>query len=599
VHVSPTSPQRPPGRPGPAKDAEVAAAIASYTPTRLPERRWAHRANVVRAAVAASNPPSGKVARLLLVHLCQFLSTPCGWAGDSVPDLAAMLTETTIAAYTYPGVKPANRASGIIRRTSLRRIARAAGSAAPAARRYATTTTALRPELLAAARQPRPLAAIAQAWEHSHGRVLPQEAFRPVVAALPAEPADTAAGPGAGTLPLSGSVRVLAEATDQSVKEVAASIKKPSPMAAPQRPKQLSRRAVLRYARANLAAGQAHRAGPTLADAPAPGALSEEVTAAIVAYLPEKKNRGSWAEVRELTRRLTMGYAPPSPGNAGSTATHVAAFLRWFLVWPGRADVNAPLDSRELLVAGVVEAYLPFAPGSPGSGSTQRAVLRRALRSLNASTPAAKLAYQPVSAPYSPPQCARFVALARHQPSLGRRRNMAFLVGLGLGAGLDGHDLKTVTRADLVDVRLDAATTILMVTVSGATRPRTVPVRAGYDALVREGPALHDQGRRGPRAVLLGLDTTRDHVTSPVTEKAVTADVTVPVDIEASRLRNTWLVAAMCAPVPLADLLRAAGLRSARTIGDLLPYCPDGDPAVIAAAMAAMGDAATTAGSNP
>ena len=342
MHVSPTSPQRPPGRPGPAKDAEVAAAIASYTPTRLPERRWAHRANVVRAAVAASNPPSGKVARLLLVHLCQFLSTPCGWAGDSVPDLAAMLTETTIAAYTYPGVKPANRASGIIRRTSLRRIARAAGSAAPAARRYATTTTALRPELLAAARQPLPLAAIAQAWEHSHGRVLPQEAFRPVVAALPAEPADTAAGPGAGTLPLSGSVRVLAEATDQSVKEVAASIKKPSPMAAPQRPKQLSRRAVLRYARANLAAGQAHRAGPTLADAPAPGALSEEMTAAIVAYLPEKKNRGSWAEVRELTRRLTMGYAPPSPGNAGSTATHVAAFLRWFLVWPGRADVNAP-----------------------------------------------------------------------------------------------------------------------------------------------------------------------------------------------------------------------------------------------------------------
>jgi hypothetical protein len=79
----------------------------------------------------------------------------------------------------------------------------------------------------------------------------------------------------------------------------------------------------------------------------------------------------------------------------------------------------------------------------------------------------------------------------------------------------------------------------------------------------------------------------------------VTAVVTVPVDIEASRLRNTWLVAAMCAPVPLADLLRAAGLRTARTIGDLLPYCPDADPAVIAAALAAMGDAATTAGRNP
>ena len=116
---------------------------------------------------------------------------------------------------------------------------------------------------------------------------------------------------------------------------------------------------------------------------------------------------------------------------------------------------------------------------------------------------------------------------------------------------------------------------------------------------VREGLELHDQCGRGQRAALLGQDTTRDHVTSPVTERAVHADVTRSVDIEASRLRNTWLVAAMCANVPLADLLRAAGLRSARTIGDLLPYCPDADPAVIAAALAAMVDPATTAGRNP
>jgi hypothetical protein len=85
-------------------------------------------------------------------------------------------------------------------------------------------------------------------------------------------------------------------------------------------------------------------------------------------------------------------------------------------------------------------------------------------------------------------------------------------------------------------------------------------------------------------------------VTSPVTERAVHADATRAVDIEASRLRNTWLVAAMCAALPMADLLRAAGLRSARTIGDLLPYCPDADPAVIAAVLATMADAATAGG---
>jgi hypothetical protein len=308
----------------------------------------------------------------MLAHLCQFLSSPCGWAGDGPPDLAAMLTQSTIAAYTYTAGRPAKRTSSIIRRTSLRRIARAAGSVVPAAAPFGkTTTTALRPELLAAARLPIPVAGIAQAWERARHRSLPQDAFRPVVTALLAGVQSTAKGPGAGMLALPASLRVLAEATDQPVKEVAASMKKPSPAGAPKAAKKLSRRAVLRYAKANLAAGQAHRAGPTLADPPAPGTLSEEVAAAVAAYQPEKKNRGSWAELAELTRRLTLGYAPPSPGNAGSTATHVAAFLRWFRTWPGRADVNAPLDARELLAAGVVEAYLPVrawlarVPGHP------------------------------------------------------------------------------------------------------------------------------------------------------------------------------------------------------------------------------------------
>ena len=595
AHRTPVTPPSPP----PASDAEVAAVIARYAPSCLPEHRWAQCSDAVRAAVTAANPSTGKIARLWLVHLCQFLSTACGWAGDGPPDLVAMLTESTIAAYTYTGAKRASRVSGIIRRTSLRHIARAAGAVAPVARPYAkTTTTALRPELLAAARQPLPLAAIAQGWELSRGRALPQEVFRPVIAVLLTSCGNTAARPGWGTFTSPPSVRVLAEATDQSVKEGAASMKKPSTPPPPKAAKKMSRRAVLRFARANLAAGEAHRAGPTLADAPAPGALPEEVTAAVEAYLPLRCHRGSWAQIADLTCRLTLGYAPPSPGNAASVASHVAAFLRWFRAWPGRADTNAPLDARELLATGLVDIYLTVVSGSVGSRSTQRAVLRRALRSLDGSARPAKLAHQPVSAPYTPAQCAGFVALARHQPTLGRKRNMAFLVGLGLGAGLDGRDLKSVTRGDVANVALDAATTVLMVTVTGGQRPRTVPVRAGYDALVREGLELHDRGGRGQHAPLLGQDTTRDHVTSPVTERAVHADVTRAVDIEASRLRNTWLVAAMCAALPMADLLRAAGLRSARTIGDLLPYCPDADPSVIAAVLATMADAATAGGKS-
>ena len=69
-------------------------------------------------------------------------------------------------------------------------------------------------------------------------------------------------------------------------------------------------------------------------------------------------------------------------------------------------------------------------------------------------------------------------------------------------------------------------------------------------------------------------------------EHAVTARSGERVAIEVNRLRATWLVAAMCAQVPLGPLLAAAGLRSARSLTDLLAHCPAPDPAEVAAALA-------------
>jgi hypothetical protein len=110
-----------PTRPAPANTAAVARAIASYAPVCLPGRRWAQCANAARAAVAATHPATGKVARLRLTHLCQFLSTPCGWAGVGAPALATLLTESTIAAFVYKVSGMENTAStDTARRTNLR-----------------------------------------------------------------------------------------------------------------------------------------------------------------------------------------------------------------------------------------------------------------------------------------------------------------------------------------------------------------------------------------------------------------------------------------------------------------------------------------------
>ena len=53
-------------------------------------------------------------------------------------------------------------------------------------------------------------------------------------------------------------------------------------------------------------------------------------------------------------------------------------------------------------------------------------------------------------------------------------------------------------------------------------------------------------------------------------------------ELRMSRLRNTWLVAQLCAPISLADLLPVAGLASARTVTELISYCPPADEAEVA-----------------
>ena len=267
----------------------------------------------------------------------------------------------------------------------------------------------------------------------------------------------------------------------------------------------------------------------------------------------------------------------------------LVGFLCWARERPGRLDPNAPLALEELLEGGsggsLVDAYDEQLRVADSSRATRRAVLRRALRSLDPAASATRIAYQPVAGPYSAAECAALVRLARHQPSESRRRELSFVVGLGLGAGLDGRDLRNTDRSSFVDLELPGEEPVLAVRVGCTERPRTVVVRLDYEPLVREALASHDAARRGASAPILGRSASRRNITTPVMEHAVTARAGERVAIEVNRLRATWLVAAMCARVPLGALLSAAGLRSARSLTDLLVHCPTPDPAEVAAAL--------------
>ena len=209
--------------------------------------------------------------------------------------------------------------------------------------------------------------------------------------------------------------------------------------------------------------------------------------------------------------------------------------------------------------------------------ATARCAIRRALRGLSTTPEPEKYRRGSLKPPYSSAECAGFVRLARNQPTKGRRRAMCALVGLGLGAGLDGREQKMVTPEVCCDIELANGEKALGINMPGP-RPRLVIVSAEYEGLVREALALHRQERRRPDQPLYVNTSGAANVTTRAAERAVTA-TGEPVEISGSRLRSTWLLAAMCSELPLGALLHASGLRSPLGFVDLLPYCPTPDPA--------------------
>ena len=578
---------------------EVLGRLDRYRPSSLSGREWTLAGPAVRAVVLASGPTDAEDAKGLVSRLCLFLAGSCGWDRTAAPDLTGLLGEAGIAAH-LDRLRAAGKAGKTREnhRADLRRLARAANGLPgrqPAASRVAAArpvppAPAGRAELLGG--WTGPLSALAAAWEQRCGRPLRRDDLDPVVASLAGRTAPCASPEAPGTMPAPSAVAVLAAAGDVVTTrgEVAANsvVSSRAGAGGPGRSGGLSRAAALRQAKAAMAA-VGKPAGPRLADVPDLSTLDPGVAEAIVSYRPKRAPTESWAAMAAVCQRLVAGYRPPSVQVAGNVGSMVAGFVEWAARRPGRPDPGAPLGLEELLDAGLVDAYDAHlaADGVPdGSRATRRSVLRRALRSLAATDRPAPIAYQPVAGPYSPAECASFVRLARHQPSPARRRELSFVVGLGLGAGLDGRDLRHVARDGFSDVDLGETAPGLAVTVAGGDRPRSVVVRRAYEPLVREALASHDAARRGRTASILGRSQSRRNITTPVMTHAVTARATETVAIEVNRLRATWLVSAMCAPISLGVLLAAAGLRSARSLCDLLSHCPAPDPAVVAAALA-------------
>ena len=172
--------------------------------------------------------------------------------------------------------------------------------------------------------------------------------------------------------------------------------------------------------------------------------LRPEYAEAIAAYRPYRTDERTWEATQEVVRAMLAAYRLPSLYELKTKACHMVAFAAWVWKRPEHGAADLDLTLAEVAAPGLIEVYLagPLADSPESTKATARCAIRRALRGLSTTPQPDKYRRTALKPPYSPAECAGFVRLARNQPTKGRRRAVSALVGLGLGAGLDGRDQK-------------------------------------------------------------------------------------------------------------------------------------------------------------
>ena len=367
--------------------------------------------------------------------------------------------------------------------------------------------------------------------------------------------------------------------------------------------KAMTRAQRLAFAKKSHALAQAVTAAGASTVEPRPvdtSALDRATITRCTTFRPGTAGRAQvWKENLPLAQRLLLGTRPPSPRVATSYGSALAQFLTWFATWPGRAGAasGAPITVEELLAAGVIESFVRLRGLPARTAATYRSVARRAVESLDPAPRRTQMAYRPGAAPYQPREIDQFTFLAVNQRTPGARAALCTAVALGAGAGLNSIDLRGVTPAHIRDTVLPDGSTVTLVTVPGV-RARTVPVRATLTPLLRVALDAHTELGKGEHHLLLGLDSDRKNFVESLIRQTRTA-TGEPIQVNQSRLRNTWMVAAMCAPVPLSELMRAAGITTPRPVELLLKYCPQLPQEAISAVLASLADVPTGPGAKP
>ena len=296
---------------------------------------------------------------------------------------------------------------------------------------------------------------------------------------------------------------------------------------------------------------------------PPSSTLPPALLEALDRFQPQGPLVRQWARLKPTVGQILAAADVHGSDSFRKHLTHVGYFLLW-------ADAHGEPPEPAAVIRRLVDEYTRV--GMPDSSAKSRADRRARLRRIadkvnpeQAQDPGVAVARTSVKPPYTPRELRQIACVAQTQPTAEQRRKLSACVGLGAGAGLDSADLRHLRYDDVT------------VTPSGAVHVRVTGQRPRIVVLLREFEALVHRGLEGlqPGALVLGRDELRRNIAArAIGDAVVLGDCP---RIEQARLRSTWLARLMSAPLPLAVILAAAGLGTARTLVDLLPYLPSSD----------------------
>lgn len=267
-----------------------------------------------------------------------------------------------------------------------------------------------------------------------------------------------------------------------------------------------------------------------------------------------------WERIRDFVQKTVRDAAPATAYTEKQLFPVTAKLARWAV------DVAAlPLNTEVLFDSDTIDefAHAGLITYTSAGRSTMRSKLRAIARALDPSAEDRDQAGIKRSAPvrpYTPADVAALESWARGQHSRDRRTSAAALLALGLGAGLTGREIVAAKAADL-----DTSGNLVLVRVRGENQ-REVPVLREWEHVL-QGPRGEDgwvfrSGQQGGNPNLITDFVSRSHQR---------------LNVQARRLRATWLVHHLTVGTRLPVLLAAAGLQSAEALDRLLPFVPEAD----------------------